>query len=158
MSYHRIQQVTAWQQIPEHQNPCWQLLQWSAPVLLDQLTTWLLVTLVHGTQWHHQREHWRSGPRYSCTVSAQKNITVKADTLSHIYSHIQTELNNSKIENSPNFEYKYLTALSTGSKKSPVWPPQSRVCSAVAPHQQSTRDSSKQDSAERSKNMTWVPV
>ena len=50
-------------------------------------------------------------------VSAQKNITVKAYTHSHIYSHIQTELNNSKIENSPNFEYKYLTALSTGSKK-----------------------------------------
>ena len=173
---------------------------------------WLLVTLVHKTQWHHQSKHWRSGPRHPCAVSAQKNITVKADTRSniyshiqtelndsktenspnfsictsstvyrppgshqyslhwsmevrprtsfstvwcphrrsllckhththsHIYSHIKTELNNSKIENSPNFEYKYLTALSTGSKKSSVRPPQSRVCSAVAPHWQSTPD------------------
>ena len=50
-------------------------------------------------------------------MSAQKNITVKADTHSYIYFHIQTELNNSKIENSSNFEYKYLIALSTGSKK-----------------------------------------
>ena len=53
-----------------------------------------------------------------CMVSAQKNNTVKAYTHSHIYSHIQTELNNSNIENSQNFEYKYLAALFTGSKKS----------------------------------------
>ena len=75
-----------------------------------------------------------------CTVSAQKNITVKADTHSHIYSHIQTELNNSKTENSSNYGYKYLTVLSTGSKKSSVWPPLSKVCTAVAPHWQSTPD------------------
>ena len=54
------------------------------------------------------------------TESAQKNITVKAHTHSHIYSNIQTELNNNEIENLPNFEYKYWTALSTGSKKSSV--------------------------------------
>ena len=51
---------------------------------------WLLATLVHGTPWHRQNGHWRSGPWHPCTVSAQKNITVKADTHSHIYSHIQT--------------------------------------------------------------------
>ena len=83
-------------------------LAWSA----HQADSWCLV---HGTQWHHQSEHWRSGPRHPCTVSAQKNITVKADTHTNIYSHIQTELNNSKIENSPNLEYLYSTVLSTSS-------------------------------------------
>ena len=38
MSCHRIQQITAQQQISEHQKPCWLHLQWSTPVLLDQLT------------------------------------------------------------------------------------------------------------------------
>ena len=179
-------------------------LAWSA----YQADSWCLV---NGTQWHRQSKHRRSGPQHPCTVSAQKNITVKADTHSNIYSHIKTELNNSKIENSPsleylysivlftgsqkvistastdhwrsglrhhsplygvcaedhycksmhtlshlfshsnginnskienspNSEYKYLRVLSKGSKKSSVWPPQSRVCSAVAPHQQFTPD------------------
>ena len=40
-----------------------------------------------------------------CTESAQKNINVKAYTRSHIYSHIQRELDNSKTENSPNLVY-----------------------------------------------------
>ena len=40
-----------------------------------------------------------------CTESAQKNINVKGYTHSHIYSHIQRELDNSKTENSPNFVY-----------------------------------------------------
>ena len=42
-----------------------------------------------------------------CTESAQKNINVKAYTHSHIYSHIQRELDDSKTENSPNLVYKY---------------------------------------------------
>ena len=62
-----------------------------------------------------------------CTESAQKNINVKAYTHSHIYPHIQREFGNSKTENSPNLVYKYSTVLSTGSKKSSVWPPLSRA-------------------------------
>ena len=71
------------------------------------------------------------------TESAQKNITVKAHTHSHIYSNIQTELNNNKSENSPNLVYKYSTELSillqevismaSPAKKSSVWPPLPRV-------------------------------
>ena len=72
------------------------------------------------------------------TESAQNSITVKAYTLSHIYSHIQTELDNSKTENSPNLAYKYSAVLSTGSKKSSEWPQLSRVYPVVASHQQST--------------------
>ena len=53
-----------------------------------------------------------------CTESAQKNINVKTYTLPHTYSHIQRELGNSKTENSPNLVFKYLTVMSTGSKKS----------------------------------------
>ena len=56
-------------------------------------------------------------------------------THSHIYCHIQTALNKSKNENSP--DTKYQTVLSTGSKKSSVWPPLSRVHSALTPHQRS---------------------
>ena len=74
------------------------------------------------------------------TESAQKSITVKAYTHSHIYSHIQTELDNSKTENSPNLVYKYSAILSTGSKKSSEWSPLSRVYPAVASHQGSTPD------------------
>ena len=48
------------------------LLQWSTPVLLPH-----------------------------CTESAQKNITEKSLTHSHIYCHMQTELNHSKNKNSP---------------------------------------------------------
>ena len=75
-----------------------------------------------------------------CMVSAQKNITVKAYTHSQIYSHIQRELKKTaKLKTHQTWrEYKYLTALSTGSKKSSVWPPQCRVCSAVAPHRELT--------------------
>ena len=142
MSYPRLQQVT----VSEYGNKSLSNKTLADSFYNDQLSClisspgWLLVTLVHGTQWHHQSEHWRSGPWKPCKVSAQKNIIVKAGTHSHIYSHIQTELNISKIENSPIVEYKHLTALSTGSKKSSVWPPKSRVCSAVALHRQSTPD------------------
>ena len=45
-------------QIPEQQNPCWQLLKWSTPVLLPH-----------------------------CTQPAQKNITEKAHILSHLLSY-----------------------------------------------------------------------
>ena len=88
------------------------------------------------------------------TESAQNSITVKAYTLSHIYSHIQTELDNSKTENSPNLAYKYSAVLSTGSKKSSEWPQLSRVYPVVASHQRSTPDLL----CARSKNMKWVPV
>ena len=88
-----------------------------------------------------------------CTESAQKNINVKAYTHSHIYSHIQRELDNSQTENSPNLVYKYSTVLSTGSKKSSVWPPQQWLLTGRA-----LQIPSEQDSAERSKNMKWVPV
>ena len=86
-------------------------LAWSA----YQADSWCLV---NGTQWHRQSKHWRSGPRHPCTVSAQKNITVKADTHSNIYSHIKTELNNSKTEKLTKLkEYLYSIVLSTGSQK-----------------------------------------
>ena len=85
---------------------------------------WLLVTLVHETQWHHQHEHWRSCPWHPCMVSAQ-NITVKADTHCNIYSHIQTELNDSKIENSPNLRAFVLNStvhrLPESHQYSPNW-------------------------------------
>ncbi|WP_419650355.1 hypothetical protein, partial [Thiolapillus sp.] len=63
---------------------------------------------------------------------------------------------NSKIENSPIFQYKHLTALSTGSKKSSVWPPQSAQQWLLTGRP--LQIPSEQDSAERSKNMKWVPV
>ena len=65
-----------------------------------------------------------------CTESAQKNINVKAYTHSHIYSHIQRELDNTKTENSPNLVWKYTTVLPTGSKKSSVWPPLASLTSS----------------------------
>ena len=84
------------------------------------------------------------------TESAQKNITVKAHTHSHIYSNIQTELNNNKSENSPNLVYKYSTELSillqevismaSPAKKSSVWPPLQESTLTVAPHQLSIQD------------------
>ena len=95
-------------QIPEQQNLCWQLLQWSIPALLPH-----------------------------CTESAQKNITEKVHTLSHLLSY-SNRIKQQQNENSP--DYKYSTVLSTGSKKLSIWPPLSRVYSAVTPHQQSTPD------------------
>ena len=71
----------------------------------------------------------------SCLASPLHRICTK-EHHSNIYCHIQTALNKSKTENSP--DYKYQTVLSTGSKKSSAWPPLSRVYSAVTPHQQST--------------------
>ena len=75
----------------------------------------LLVTLVYGTQWHCQSEHWMSGPQHSCMLSTQ-NITVKADTHFNIYSHIQTELT-AKLKTHQTLEYLYSIVLSTGSQK-----------------------------------------
>ena len=108
MSYHRIQQVTIWQQIPEHQNPCWQLLQWSNPVLLDQLTrltpgdsgTWNTMTSSKRTL-----EVRPSTSLYSICID--KYYCKSRHTL---YCHIQTELNNNKIENSPNLRVSILNS------------------------------------------------
>ena len=70
--------------------------------------------------------------------SLHRRTYLKRHTLSHIYCQIQTELNNGKNENSP--DYKYRKVPSAGSKKSSVWPPLSRVYSAVIPHRWSTPD------------------
>ena len=83
--------------------------------------------------------------------SAQKNITVKAHTHSHIYSNIQTELNNNKSENSPNLVYKYSTELSillqedistafTAKKPSQYGLHCQKSTVTVAPHQLSIQD------------------
>ena len=75
---------------------------------------------------------------FQIAQSLHRRTLLNRHTLSHIYCHIQTELNNSKIENSPN--YMYPTVLSTGSKKSSVRPPLSRVYSAVTPQRPSIPD------------------
>ena len=86
-------------------------------------------------------DSFSNGQLLSCFPTAHslhRRTLLNKHTLSHIYCHIQTELNNSKIENSPN--YMYPTVLSTGSKKSSVRPPLSRVYSAVTPQRPSTSD------------------
>ncbi len=113
---------------------------------------WLLVTLVHGTQWHHQSKHWRSGPWKPCKVSAQKNFILKADTLSNLFSH------SNWIKQQQNWKLTNLSVqeLNTGSKKSSVWLPQSAQQWLLTGRP--LQIPSEQDSAERSKNMKWVPV
>ncbi len=98
---------------------------------------WLLVTLVHGTQWHHQSEHWRSGPWKPCKVSAQKNFIVKADTLSNLFSH------SNWIKQQQNWKLTNLSVQelnSTVHRLQEVISMASTVCSAVAPHRQTTPD------------------
>ena len=80
-------------QIPEQQNPCWQLLQWSTPILLPH-----------------------------CTQSAQKNITVKAHILSHLLSY-SNRIKQQQKQKLTKLNHKYSTALSTSSKRSSIWPP-----------------------------------
>ena len=72
----------------------------------------------------------------SCFPTAQslhRRTLLKRHTLSHIYCHIQTELNNSKNENSPNSAVHRLQEVICMT-------PLSRVYSAVPPHQRSTPD------------------
>ena len=64
-----------------------------------------------------------------CTESAQKNITEKAHTLPHSLSY-SNRFKQQQKQKLTKLDHKYSTALSTGSKKSSVWPPLSRVHSA----------------------------
>ena len=93
---------------------------------------------------------------FSTAQSLHRRTLLKRHTLSHIYCHIQTELNNSKNENSPG--YKYPTVLSTGSKKSSVW----RHCPESTQQSLLTSDPpqipSQQDSAERKWKHLFNPV
>ena len=69
--------------------------------------------------------------------SAQKNITEKAHTLSHLLSY------SNRIKQQQKQKAHHIVStqlLSTGSMKSSVWPPLSLVYSAVTPHQQSIPD------------------
>ena len=77
----------------------------------------LRVTLAHGMQWRRHSRHWRSGPRHPplYRVCTEEHHCKSTYTHSHVYFHIQTELNNSKSGNSPNLVYKYSTELAIRS-------------------------------------------
>ena len=126
MSNHRLQQVMAWLPLSRVCSVVAAPHSWSKPDAFWPRKYWNEYKNVLGKRSNKSlsnktlADSFYNDELLSCfpTALSLQRTLLKRHTISNIYSHIQTELNNSKNENSP--DYKCPTVLSTGSKKSSV--------------------------------------